>query len=248
MPRGWWGAAPGGGGLPPLRGASGVRHCPSPSRLPSGAVSRGSATRVSRVRSVRAWGHPAPAPQRAPLRAGVARRGSGGRTSPGGCLPLLRGASDVRCSPSPDCPLTGRAVGVHYPRAVGAGVWVWGPNAAPLACMPCGGCVPRGWQGAVPGRGWPATVVRGVWCQALSLPRPPFLWGGQLVKHSGGGQPRQPPSFPWHARPQSHEIQDLNSNLGFSKEFWDPCLGHDTIWRPGQEMKVYVDNNKHVDK
>ena len=68
------------------------------------------------------------------------------------------------------------------------------------------------------------------------------------VKHFGGGQPRQPPSFPWHARPQSHEIQDLNSNLGFSKVFCDPCLGHDTIWRPGQEMKVYVDNNKHVDK
>ena len=59
------------------------------------------------------------------------------------------------------------------------------------------------------------------------------------VKHLGGGQP---PSFPWHARPQSHEIQDLNSNLGFSKEFCDPCLGHDTIWRPGQEMKVSVDN------
>ena len=80
------------------------------------------------------------------------RRG-GGRASLGGCLPLLRGASDVRRSPSPDCPPTGRAVGVHYPRAVGAGVWVWGPNAVPLACMPCGGCVPRGWRGAVTGGG-----------------------------------------------------------------------------------------------
>ena len=29
------------------------------------------------------------------------------------------------------------------------------------------------------GGGWPATVVRGVWCQALSLPGPPDLWGGQ---------------------------------------------------------------------
>ena len=29
-------------------------------------------------------GDPAPAPQRAPLRAGVARRGAGGRASPGG--------------------------------------------------------------------------------------------------------------------------------------------------------------------
>ena len=66
-----------------------------------------------------------------------------------------------------------------------------------------------------------------------------------LLKHLGGGQP---PSIPWHAQPQTHEIQDANSNLGISKVFWNPCLGHDTIWRPGQEMKVYVDNNKHVDK
>ena len=48
-----------------------------------------------------------------------------------------------------------------------------------LACTPCGGCVPRGRWGAVPGGGWPATVVRGVWCQALPLPRPPVPWGGQ---------------------------------------------------------------------
>ena len=48
-----------------------------------------------------------------------------------------------------------------------------------LACRPCGGCGPRGWWGAVPGGVWPATVVRGVWCQAPSLPRPPVLWGGQ---------------------------------------------------------------------
>ena len=33
--------------------------------------------------------------------------------------------------------------------------------------------------GGRPRGGWPATVVRGVWCQALSLPRPPVLWGGQ---------------------------------------------------------------------
>ena len=39
--------------------------------------------------------------------------------------------------------------------------------------------MPRGWCGAVPGGGWPATAVRGVWCQALSLPRPPVPWGGQ---------------------------------------------------------------------
>ena len=70
--------------------------------------------------------------------------------SQGGYLPLLRGASGVRRSPSPDCLPTGRAVGVRYPRVVSAGVWVWGPNTVPLACTPCGGCVPRGWWGAVP--------------------------------------------------------------------------------------------------
>ena len=53
---------------------------------------------------------PAPAPQRAPLWAGVAHCGGGGRASPGGV---------------------------------------------------------------------PSTVVRGAWCQALSLPRPPVLWSGQ---------------------------------------------------------------------
>ena len=50
------GGRPRGGGLPPLRGASGVRRCSSPCRPSSGAGGRGPATRVSRVRSVRAWG------------------------------------------------------------------------------------------------------------------------------------------------------------------------------------------------
>ena len=52
-------------------------------------------------------------------------RAWGGRSGPGSCLlglgPLLRGASEVRRSPSPDCPPTGRAAGAHYPLAVGAG-------------------------------------------------------------------------------------------------------------------------------
>ena len=58
---------------------------------------------------------PAPAPQRAPLRAGVARCGGGGRASPGGV---------------------------------------------------------------------PSTVVRGAWCQALSLPRLPVLWSGRPGFHN----------------------------------------------------------------
>ena len=62
----------------------------------------------------------------------------------GGCLLLLRGASGVRRSPSPDCSPTGRAVGVRDLRVVGAGVRVWGPFSVPSACTPRGGCAPRG--------------------------------------------------------------------------------------------------------
>ena len=62
----------------------------------------------------------------------------------GGCLLLLRGASGVRRFPSPNCPPTGRGVGVRYPRVVGVGVRVWGPFSVPSACTPCGGCAPRG--------------------------------------------------------------------------------------------------------
>ena len=51
---------------------------------------------------------------------------------PGGCLLPLRGASGVMRSPSPDCPPTGRAVGVRDPRVVGAGVRVWGPCSVPV--------------------------------------------------------------------------------------------------------------------
>ena len=74
----------------------------------------------------------------------------------GGCLLLLRGAPGVRRSPSPDCPPTGRAVGVRDPRVVGAGVRVWGPFSVPSAGTPCGGCAPRGGSVAFVcrGAGW----------------------------------------------------------------------------------------------
>ena len=50
-------------------------------------------------------------------------------------------------------------------------------------CPPClhalRGVRATGLVGGRPQGGWPATVVRGVWCQALSLPGPPVLWSGQ---------------------------------------------------------------------
>ena len=106
----------------------------------------------------------------------------GGRSGPRSPLPgfglLLRGASEVRRSPSPDCPSTGRVVGVRYPRAVGAGVWVVGAQHCPLGLHALCGLRAAGvvWWGAGPGGGWPATVLR---TQALSLHRRPVLWGGQ---------------------------------------------------------------------
>ena len=86
----------------------------------------------------------------------------------------------VRLSPSPNCPPTGRAVWVRHPLAVVAGVWVWGPNTVPLACMPCGGCVPRGWWGAVPGGGGlpPLRGASGV-RRCPSPGRPPSGAGGR---------------------------------------------------------------------
>ena len=96
----------------------------------------------------------------------------------GGCLPLLQEASGVRRSPTPDCPPTGRAVEVRYPRAVGGGVRVWGPYSVPLACTPFGGCVPRG--GSV------AFVCRGAgWGGGGRAPCPPFARPGGACRAGG---------------------------------------------------------------
>ena len=238
---GW--ASPG-GRLPVLRGASGVRRCSSPGRPSSGAGSQGSATRVSRVRSMRTCGpaqhrphsvrpcgpallavgvaegrprgafhrcggrlvsgavpppaarpperaarvlrpvcpgcgrcgrvDPARAPQRAPLRAGVARCGGCGRASPGGGAfhrcegrlvsgavpsPVARPPERAARVPRPVCPGCGRCGHVDPAPA---------PQRAPLRAgvARCGG------GGRASPGGVPSIVVRGAWCQALSLPRP----------------------------------------------------------------------------
>ena len=170
------GGCPRGGGLPPLRGASSVRRCPSPCGPSSGAGGRGLATRVSRVRSVRAW-KPGTGPTACALAGRRCWLWGWRRGVPGGgafrrCEGRLRSGA-----PPPRVPAY--SAGCWGPLPTCCRVWVWGPNTLPLACTPCGGCVPRGWWGAVPGGAWPATVVRGVWCQALSLPGSPVFWGGQ---------------------------------------------------------------------
>ena len=106
----------------------------------------------------------------------------------GGCLLLLRGASGVRRSPSPDCPPTGRAVGVRDPRVVGAGVRVWGPFSVPSACTPCGGCAPRGGSVAFMCRGAGWGGVR----------RTPRLCGrGGACRAGGRSASFRPSAYPW---------------------------------------------------
>ena len=82
---------------------------------------------------------PAPAPQRAPLRAGVARYGGGGRASPGGVpSTLVRGAWCQALS-LPRLPVL-RSVQPGFrdpcvPGAVDAGVWT---QHRPHSVRPCG--------------------------------------------------------------------------------------------------------------
>ena len=142
----------------------------------------GPVARVSGERLVWAWQTKhRPHVQRALLRAGVARCGGRGKTSPGGgalgrCEGRLRSVRPR--SPPAACPqggLSGSATRLLWARVCGCGdpaLSIW------FAC-PAGGCVARGWWEAIPG-GWPSTVVRGGWCQALSLSRLPVPGGERL--------------------------------------------------------------------
>ena len=163
-------------------------HC-CEGHLASGAVPPPAARRLGRACRVPqpacpgcCWcgrGDPAPAPQRAPLRAGIARCGGGGRASPGGGA-FRRWEGRLRSGASP--PLAARPLGrllgsathVLWARVCGCG----GPALSPWLACPVGAAC-RGGGGGPSRGGWPATVLRGVWCQALSLSRPPVLWGGQ---------------------------------------------------------------------
>ena len=69
--------------------------------------------------------------------------------------------------------LLGSATHVLWARVCGCG----GPSLSPWPACPVGAACRGGGGGPSPG-GWPATVVRGVWCQALSS-RPPVLWSGR---------------------------------------------------------------------
>ena len=134
---GW--ASPG-GRFPALRGASGVRRCPSPGRPSSGVGSQGSVTHVSRVRSVRAWG-----PSTGPT-AGAFHYCEG-RLRSGAVPARLPAFWAGRLGPPPTCCGRGR-VGV-------------GAQHCPLGLHALRGLHAAGLVGGHPWGGWPATVVRG---------------------------------------------------------------------------------------
>ena len=145
------GLSPGRGGLPPLCGASGVRRCLSPDRPSSGVGSRGSATRVSRVRSVRAWG-----PRTGPTVCALASRRCslwGWRKGvPGGdafhhCDGRLRSGAVPPPTARPLGGLLRSTTHVLWARVCGCG----GPTLSPWPACPVGAACRGGGGGPSPG-------------------------------------------------------------------------------------------------
>ena len=90
------------------------------------------------------------------------------------CEGLLRSGAVPLPTARPLRGLLGSATHVLWARVCGSR----GPTLLPWpACTVGAACCGEG--GGRPRGGWPATVLRGVWCQALSLPRPPVLWSGR---------------------------------------------------------------------
>ena len=196
------GAACRGGGGGPSPGGVACHRCEG--RLVSGAVPPPAARPLGRAAGVPrpacpgcGWcGHedPAPAPQRAPLRAGVARRGGGGRASPGGgafrrCEGRLRSGAP----PPPTARSPGGAVGVRHPRAVGAN-----PSARPRGQAAGGGTAPDTRR---PSQRWQATPPRD------GAPPPPRHAGP--TGHASQGDSAGPPHP--HTRAHSTWVADPDS-------------------------------------
>ena len=123
-------------------------------------------------------GDPAPAPQRAPLRAGVARCGGGGRASPGEsafhhCEGHLRSGLSL-----PELPAHWAGCWGLPPTCCGRGCVAVGAQHCPLGLHALWGLRAAGVVGGGPRGGWPATVVRGVWCQVLPSPGRPSSGAG----------------------------------------------------------------------
>ena len=147
------GGRPRGGGLPLLRGASGVRRCPSSCCPFSGAGGRTPATCVSPVRSVRAWG-----PSTSPTACALAgrrcslwgwRKGIPG----GGAFHRCEGRLRSGAPPPPTARLLGGLLGsgthVLWARVCGCGA----PTLSPWPARPVGAACRGAGGGPSPGRG-----------------------------------------------------------------------------------------------
>ena len=90
---------------------------------------------------------------------------------------LCEGRLRSGAPPSPAACLSGRLSGsathLLWARLRGCG----GPALSPWLVCPVGAAC-RGAGGRTSDGGWPALVSKSVWCQALSFPWPPILWGG----------------------------------------------------------------------
>ena len=101
-------------------------------------------------------GDPAPAPQRAPLRACIARCGGGGRASPGGvAFHHCEGRPVSGAVPPPAAHPLERVAGVPRPVCPGRRlVRAWGPSTGPTACaLAARRCSLWEWWKGVPGGG-----------------------------------------------------------------------------------------------
>ena len=135
---------------------------------------------MSRVRSVRVWG-PSTGPTACALGGRRCSLWGWRKGVPGGgafhhCEGRLRSGSVPPPTARPLGGLLGSTTHVLWARVCGCG----GPTLSPWRACPVGAACRGGGGGPSTGGGWPTTVARGVWCQALSLPRPPVLWSGQL--------------------------------------------------------------------
>ena len=134
---------------------------------------------MSWVRSVRAWG-----PSTGPTACALAgRRCSlwGWRKGvPGGVPSTVVMGVCGQAFPLPELPANWAGCWGPPFTCCGCRCVVVGAQHCPLGLHALWGLRAAGVVGGRPQGGWPATVVRGVWCQALSLPRPPVLRGGRL--------------------------------------------------------------------
>ena len=172
VPWGWWGAVLGGVACQRCEGRLVSGAVPPPAVRPLGweaGVPRPVCPGCGRC----GRGDPAPAPQRAPSRAGVARWRGGGRASPGRVpSTVVRGVSG-QALPLPELPAHLAGCWGPPPTCCGRGRVGVGAQHCSLGLHALRGLCAAAVVGGRPRGGWPATVVRGVCCQALSPPQPP---------------------------------------------------------------------------